>query len=496
MKIRYLFLASLILIMLTIGASAASQNISASLEDVVSDDDSLSLGENDLQEVLFYQSGDVNVYCNANADDSPIECANINADNSGAGTVSPTSESEGISQNQYSLNDEVSLISEDLQKQDNSMTYPKSVEKSHAVTKQADSTYEFKVWIGDDDFANTNYKFMDQVFFSLPDDAKGTLYLKINDKSFKVKVKSPLTVFTLKKAGLKVGTYTLKATFKDSNNNYGEKTVSKKITVTPTVEYSSQMSVGEKDPIIVTAHKGAKITAILYKTDKNDRKIKIKSYSSTTSLKIPVDRILVKGYNSFYLKVTCAKQTNEEYITIDVQKNHAKIKASVTKSRDSAKITIKSPKSDSYMYIYLDGKHVKSINLKKGNVKTALSSLSVGKHKIKLLHDGVRFYSNTFYITVKKADKVSISLKNVNVKKSAKKLVLNATVKYNKKLVAKKKVTFKFNGKKYTVKSDKYGVAKLKISKKVLKKLQTGKKYRYSVTYVKKSASKKVLVER
>lgn len=482
MKIRYIFLTSLILIILTLGASSASQ-------DMFDSPGSMSAAEDDLMNGLYDESDDAISSC-AN-DDNELRKVSQNHDN----------------QKQNSLNDDecmTSLRSDDLNitpifKQHNtSLTYQKSnVQNPYSVTKNAGSAYKFKVWIGDDDFAKTNYKFMDQVFFSLPDNAKGTLYLKINEKSFKVKVNSPLTAFSLKKAGLKVATYTLKATYKDSNNNYPEKTVTKKITVTPTVEYSSEMSVGEKDPITVTAHKGSRITAILYKTDENGRKTKIKSYCAKTSLKIPVDKIAVKGYNSFYLKVSCAKQTSGEYITIDVNKNHAKIKASVTKHKDSAKILIKSPKSDSYMYVYLDGKHVKSINLKKGNVKTVLYSLKVGKHKIKLLHDnGVRFYSKTFYITVKKVDKVSLSLKNVNAKKSTKKLLLNATVKYNKKPAANKKVTFKFNGKKYVVKTDKNGIAKLKINKKLLKKLQVGKKYRYTVTYAEKSASKKVLVEK
>ncbi|MBR3148787.1 MAG: hypothetical protein IKF64_01330 [Eubacterium sp.] len=79
--------------------------------------------------------------------------------------------------------------------------------------------------------------------------------------------------------------------------------------------------------------------------------------------------------------------------------------------------------------------------------------------------------------------KPTVSLKKVTVKKKAKKLVLQATVKVNGVAVKGKKVTFKFNGKKYTAKTNSNGVAKVTIKKAVLKKLKKGKKITYSATY-------------
>ena len=83
----------------------------------------------------------------------------------------------------------------------------------------------------------------------------------------------------------------------------------------------------------------------------------------------------------------------------------------------------------------------------------------------------------------KKADKIKLTLKKVKVKKSAKKLVLRATLKINGKAVKGKKITFKFKGKKYKAKTNKKGVAKVTIKKKVLKKLKVGKKVKYQATY-------------
>ena len=86
-------------------------------------------------------------------------------------------------------------------------------------------------------------------------------------------------------------------------------------------------------------------------------------------------------------------------------------------------------------------------------------------------------------IMIPPAASMSIKLKSVKVKRSAKKLVLQATLKINEKAAKNKKVTFKFNGKKYTAKTNKKGIAKVTIKKKVLKKLKAGKKVKYSATY-------------
>lgn len=90
-----------------------------------------------------------------------------------------------------------------------------------------------------------------------------------------------------------------------------------------------------------------------------------------------------------------------------------------------------------------------------------------------------------------------VSLKTVKVKKSAKKLVLTATLKkVNGKYLKSKKVTFKFNGKKYTAKTNKNGVAKVTVKKAVLKKLKVGKKIIYQATYGKDTVKKSVKVKK
>ncbi|WP_298521604.1 Ig-like domain repeat protein [uncultured Methanobrevibacter sp.] len=90
-----------------------------------------------------------------------------------------------------------------------------------------------------------------------------------------------------------------------------------------------------------------------------------------------------------------------------------------------------------------------------------------------------------------------VTLKKVTVKRSAKSLVLTATLsKVNKKYLKNKKITFKFNGKKYTAKTNKKGVAKVTIKSTVLKKLKVGKKVTYQATYIKDTVKKSIKVKK
>lgn len=100
--------------------------------------------------------------------------------------------------------------------------------------------------------------------------------------------------------------------------------------------------------------------------------------------------------------------------------------------------------------------------------------------------------------TLKNTIKVKqvLKLKKVKVKRSAKKLVLTATLKHGKKPIKGKKLTFKFKGKKYRAKTNKKGVAKVTIKKSVLKKLKVGKKVKYQVRYVNAYITKTAKVKR
>lgn len=92
--------------------------------------------------------------------------------------------------------------------------------------------------------------------------------------------------------------------------------------------------------------------------------------------------------------------------------------------------------------------------------------------------------------------KQNLKTKKYTVKKSAKKLVIKATLKNGKKALKNKKITLKLNGKKFTAKTNKYGIAKFTIKKKHIKKLKKGKKYTMNVIYLKNTIKTTLKVKR
>ena len=132
----------------------------------------------------------------------------------------------------------------------------------------------------------------------------------------------------------------------------------------------------------------------------------------------------------------------------------------------------------------------KTANTNAKGVATIVVGKNPGTYKVTVIALGVNV---TKTLTVKHL----LTLKKVTVKKSAKKLVLTATLaKVNKKYLKNKKITFKFNGKKYTAKTNKKGVAKVTIKSSVLKKLKVGKKVKYQATYLKDTVKKSAKIKK
>lgn len=93
-------------------------------------------------------------------------------------------------------------------------------------------------------------------------------------------------------------------------------------------------------------------------------------------------------------------------------------------------------------------------------------------------------------------NKVTLTLKKVTVKKSAKELVLTATLKKAINPLKNKKVTFKFNGVTYKAKTNDKGVAKVTVKKSTLKKLKVGETVTYQATYLKDTVKKTTKVKK
>ena len=144
---------------------------------------------------------------------------------------------------------------------------------------------------------------------------------------------------------------------------------------------------------------------------------------------------------------------------------------------------------DEDIEIEIGSKYYYDPSIGKNGIAKQKINVPPGKYTVKIS------YGDT---TIKRTLVVYHALKmsNVKVKKSAKKLVLKATLKVGKKAIKGKKVTFKFNGKKFKAKTNSKGVAKVTVNKKYLQKLKVGKKVKIQATYLKDTVKKSVKVKR
>ena len=148
------------------------------------------------------------------------------------------------------------------------------------------------------------------------------------------------------------------------------------------------------------------------------------------------------------------------------------------------------PASGTSVVIKVAGKQVATVKTDSNGVATYKPTQIPGSYKISATALG-KTVTKTLNV------KHVVTLKSLTVKKSAKKLVIQAVLaKVNGKYLKDKKIIFKFNGKKYTAKTNKKGVAKVIIKKKVIKKLKKGKKVTYQATYLKDTVKKSTKVKK
>ena len=142
-----------------------------------------------------------------------------------------------------------------------------------------------------------------------------------------------------------------------------------------------------------------------------------------------------------------------------------------------------------------------NFNVVNGVANVKVPDLANGVYSYSITYSGDGKYSSftkTGKVTINKpapkpVTKTTLTLKKVKVKRSAKKLVIQATLKINGKAVKGKTIKFKFNKKTYKARTNAKGVAKITVKKSVLKKLKAGKKVKYQATYGK--LTKKITVK-
>jgi hypothetical protein len=231
---------------------------------------------------------------------------------------------------------------------------------------------------------------------------------------------------------------------------------------------------------------------------------------------VPVSGLPTGNHN---VRVEYEDENGQTYSTsneVNVPKPEPKMDIATPTDSTNPEFSISLPEdATGSLIVTVDGKSY-TADLVNGKATVSVPGLEDGNHNVTVKYTGDKNYAgftkNTNVVVnttpkkedtkpapapAKKADKITLKLKKVKkVKRSAKKLVIKATLKINGKAVKGKKLKFKFNKKTYTAKTNKKGVAKITVKKKVLKKLKAGKKVKIQVSYGKKTDKQKVKVKK
>ena len=376
------------------------------------------------------------------------------------------------------------------------------------VTYSGDDNYPAKTVTGEIT-VDTNINIPDEVPYnggeitiSLPSDATGNVTATIDGKdNVTVPVVNGAAVIPLD--NLSMGDHKISATY-SGDDKYKSSTVTAKVTVNPSIDVPDELTTGSNDiSISLPSDAGGNLTVTV---DGKETTVPVVNGTASISISelsagnhnISVDYSGDGKYDSFHKSsdVNVAKATPSAKVNAP---------ASITAGKATT-LSIELPKDATGVVLVDVAGNKYYATAENGVANVNIAGLSAGNKQLTYNYLGDAKY-NAFngVVTLKIVSepakkpvvtKIVLTSKNVKVKKSAKKLVLQATLKINGKAAKGKKVIFKFKGKKYTAKTNKKGVAKVTIKKNVIKKLKKGKKYTVKITYSTKTITKKVTVKK
>lgn len=288
-------------------------------------------------------------------------------------------------------------------------------------------------------------------------------------------------------ANLKAGDYEYTATYTGWDYDVDDEDID--IRVIPLITIPSIMNVGENKMISIDF--GGTVNGTLYILVDQDpyRTIKLSGPIATVPLKDLDDgeyliSVVYNDDEGFFFDM------EYEIEVLPVKPRLTENKNIVMNYNDGTTYTVKvygfngkPVGKNEYVEIKIGKKTYERFTDKNSRVTLKINDLP-GKYMITAIYEGVNV-QNTLVINH------MVSLKKVNVKKSAEKLVLTAKL---KKAFKGKQIVFKFNGKKYKAKTDKKGVAKVTVKSDVLSKLKVGKKVTYQASYLKDTVKQSVKV--
>lgn len=319
------------------------------------------------------------------------------------------------------------------------------------------------------------------VKINLPSDAKGNLNLYIDGVFYKA-VKLINGTSSIKISDLNPGEYILNATY--DGDDYVISNMTGMIRVNPKFTVDYFFTAGQDKKITIKVPENCKGHVIFY-IDSKEYDVPIKNGIAQYSFKN-----LKAGEHIVYAEYYGANgfKTEDENI-ITIYKPKIKIISSkIYTNNVYAKIKVLDNKGKAIKNAQVTFK----INKKIIKAKTNSKGIATVKSNLKL--QAKKYTITAEYNGGKASKRVTakhvVSLKSATIKKSAKKLVLKATLKQSQKAIKSKTVTFKFNGKVIKAKTNSKGVAKVTIKSKILKKLKVGKTVTYQASYLKDTVKK------
>ena len=523
MKGKYLLVAFLILAIMTIGAVSASDNITAddlAVEDAI--DDSIEVADDSVAEIAD-EEDEILGYYEFSCSDFRIDFrTNIMVRNSSADFEVITFTFYDVTNN-YNNYTYAFKVNGNWSSFNKTVTYDDSRTKLDIEGKDLGitdyGTYVIEVWEKPRGYDQYYYRFSQTVYVSninvngpsiimygndlslyieLPRDATGTLTVTLNGRTNNVSYSRGFARAAVKTDGLGLGNHAAlvefsnDAIYKPSSREFTFE-IRPKVSIPDSIDFlgDTMIFVGENRfftitcPSTVTAQ--VNLTVYYYNNDTvyDNKNITLSNGSASYSL-----AGLPEGEYYIDVDYMIDNRPYPDRMSFIVTESYAGFKASAT-----SQIT-----EGGYVNVIIDVSPATTVTLSVDGIETKfytynshiddlIGGLSVGTHKITVLAYDYFYsavFSKTFTVTVKAKpvpDTVKMTLKKVKVKRSAKKLVLQSTLKINGKAKKGLVVKFKFNKKTYSAKTDAKGIAKVTIKKTVLKKLKAGKKITYQASY-------------
>ena len=326
----------------------------------------------------------------------------------------------------------------------------------------------------------------------------GNVTVNLNNIDYDLKVvngKAKLSV-----PNLTAGKYTLSVKY-SGNAEFAKNSLKTNIVVSklsPNLQVQViNIAVGETESIKISANNKANGKLLIQVNNNQYTLDLINGYGILTLSKLSAGEYDVNviyqddayfSNQSVSVKFTVRQLFDSKIVAKDISMLYSsKSKYSVTVYGTDGKVA-----SDVEVIFKISAKQVAKVKTNANGVASYVVTKNPGKYKIQATALGK---SVTKTLTVKHI----VTLKTATLKKSAKKLTLQAALaKINGKYLDKKTITFKINGKKVaTAKTNSKGVAKIIIKNpNVVKKLKVGKKVTYQATYLKDTVKKTAKIKK